>query len=68
MKPFELRLAQVHAREVIHLKNLRSFMADGSRFCRLDEQQQSLMVEQEDILTQYVKILERRMKALNIPI
>lgn len=68
MKPHELRLAQEHAREALHLRNLRAFIADQSRFNRLDKQQQALIIEQVDALSRYVEILEKRMALLNIPV
>jgi len=68
MKPFELRLAQEHAQTSRHLKNLRIFIDDASRFNRLPQQQRSLMLDQVDVLSRYVDILEERMSLLNIPI
>lgn len=68
MKPFELRLAQEHSQTSRHLKNLRIFIDDASRFNRLPQQQRALMLEQVDVLSRYVDILEERMTLLNIPI
>ncbi|MBD5243186.1 MAG: hypothetical protein HDS60_03760 [Barnesiella sp.] len=68
MKPHELRLAQEHARAARHLRNLNSFVEDKSRFPFLDTQQRNLILEQIDALERYVKVLEKRLKLLNIPI
>lgn len=68
MKPHELQLAREHARKALHLRNLRAFIADKSRFNRIDERQQALIREQADALEHYVKILEQRMALLKIPV
>lgn len=68
MKPFELRLAQEHLKVSRHLKNLEAFINDPSRFDHLPNEQRSLMLEQEDTLRRYVKILEKRLKILGIPV
>lgn len=68
MKPHELRLAQEHARAARHLRNLRLFIDDASRFNRIDERQRALILDQVDALSRYVDILEQRMSLLNIPI
>lgn len=68
MKPFELRLAQEHTRVSRHFRNLRLFIDDAGRFNRLPEEQRSLMLDQIDVLSQYVEIIEKRMTLLNIPI
>ena len=51
-----------------HLRNLRLFIDDASRFNRLDERQRALILDQVDALSQYVDILEKRMILLKIPI
>lgn len=68
MKPYELRLAQEHARVARHLRNLRLFIDDTGRFDRLDERRRALILEQADALARYVDILERRMTLLKIPV
>lgn len=68
MKPYELRLAQEHVRAARHLRNLRLFIDDAARFNKLDQLQRSLMLEQSDVLSRYVDILEQRMTLLNIPV
>lgn len=68
MKPFELRLAQEHARAKLHLRNLRAFIADNSKFSSLCAQQQRLIRMQADALANYVGIVEQRMALLKIPI
>lgn len=68
MKPFELRLAQEHARLALHCKNLAHFIADGTRSSRLDEEHKELLKEQLAVMGKYLSILERRMALLNIPI
>ena len=68
MKPHELRLAQEHARSARHLRNLKSFISDASRFSKLDKQQQTLILMQADALEKYVIVLEKRLKLLNIPV
>lgn len=68
MKPFELRLAQEHAKVAHHLKNLRLFIDDASRFNRLGQEQRALILEQVDAMSRYVDILEKRMTLLKIPV
>lgn len=68
MKPFELRLAQEHAKVSSHLRNLVSFVDDKSRFSRLPEAQRALMIEQANVMASYVAILEKRLTLLNIPV
>lgn len=68
MKPFELRLAQEHARLALHLRNLRNFMADEKRLSALGARQQRLLARQADIMAQYVAILEERLSLLNITV
>lgn len=68
MKPHELRLAQEHARTSAHLRNLRLFINDASRFSLLDPKQQSLMRQQAEVLADYVDILRQRLTLLKIPV
>lgn len=68
MKPFELRLAQEHLKSSRHLKNLEAFIGDPSRFDRIPSEQRALMLEQVDLLRQYVKVLEKRLENLGIPV
>ena len=68
MKPFELRLAEQHARNARHVKNLSSFCADKSRFMRLDPVDQTLLLEQLEHMSALDEILTKRMKRLNIPV
>ncbi len=68
MKPFELRLAQEHARVSHYLKNLRTFIDDEARFNRLGQEHRTLVLNQADVMSLYVDILEQRMKLLSIPI
>lgn len=68
MKPFELRLAEQHARNARHLKNLRIFADDQSRFMRLSPDEQSLILMQIEHMAHLDKILTARMKLHNIPV
>lgn len=68
MKPFELRLAELHSRNAKHVKNLRTFCNDHSRFSRLDPTDQSLILEQLEHMSCLDTILEKRMRRLNIPV
>lgn len=68
MKPFELRLAEHHARNARHLKNLRIFADDRSRFMRLSPQEQSLILIQIEHMAQLDHVLTARMKLHNIPV
>lgn len=68
MKPFELRLAELHSRNARHVKNLRAFCDDQSRFNRLDAEDQSLIRQQLEHMTSLDAILQARMRRLNIPI
>lgn len=68
MRPHELRLAKEHARASHHLRNLKAFIMDSSRFMRLDLSQQSLIREQAVDLENYICILVKRMNYLNIPV
>lgn len=68
MKPFELRLAEQHSREARHVRNLRVFCDDPSRFNRLEPEDQALIIKQLELMTDLVSVLEARMKRLNIPI
>lgn len=68
MKPFELRLAQEHLKSSRHLKNLEAFINDSSRFDRIPYEQRALMLEQVDLLRRYVKVLEKRLENLGIPV
>ena len=68
MKPFELRLAQEHLKSSRHLKNLEAFINDPSRFDRIPYEHRALMLEQVDLLRRYVKVHEKRLKILGIPV
>lgn len=68
MKPFELRLAEQHSRNARHVKNLRAFCDDKSRFSRLAPEDQSLIIEQLELMDVLDEILEKRMRRLNIPV
>lgn len=68
MKPFELRLAQEHLKSSRHLKNLEAFINDPSRFDRIPSEQRTLMLEQVDLLRRYVKVLEKRLENLGLPV
>lgn len=68
MKPFELRLAELHSRNARHVRNLRSFVADKARFERLDPEDQTLILDQLEHMSALDEILEARMRRLKIPV
>lgn len=68
MRPFELRLAAHHARNATHLKNLRTFAENESRFNRLPAKEQSLILIQIEHMAQLDKVLTERMKLHNLPV
>lgn len=68
MKPFELRLAEHHARNARHLKNLRLFADDQVRFSRLSPKEQAMILIQIEHMAQLDDILVARMKLHNIPV
>lgn len=68
MKPFELRLAELHSRNARHVKNLRAFAADKARFDRLDPEDQTLILEQLQHMSALDEVLEVRMRRLKIPV
>ncbi len=68
MKPFEIRLAKQHRNNAQHVKNLRAFCEDQSRFNRLDPEDQSLILMQLDHQACLDTILEARMRRLNLPV
>lgn len=68
MKPFELRLAELHSRNARHVRNLRAFCDDQSRFSRLAPVDQSLILEQLEHMSALDEILEKRMRRLKIPV
>lgn len=68
MKPFELRLAELHSRNARHVRNLRAFAADHARFDMLDPEDQTLILEQLEHVSALDKILEARMRRLKIPV
>lgn len=68
MKKHELRLAELHNRDVRHLKNLNNFIADDSRFSRLPDEDKRLIIRQAQLMTELVEVLEIRMRRLNIPV
>lgn len=68
MRPFELRLAEQHSRNSRHLKNLRAFIDDPSRFNLLDPEDQTLIIEQCRLMGELDTVLEARLTRLNIPV
>lgn len=68
MRPFELRLAEQHSRNFRHLKNLRAFIDDPSRFNLLDPVDQTLIIEQCRLMGELDTVLEARLTRLNIPV
>lgn len=68
MKPFELRLSELHCRNARHVKNLRAFIADKPRFDRLDPEDQSLLLEQLQCMSALDEVLKVRMRRLKIPV
>lgn len=68
MRPFELRLAELHSRNARHLKNLRAFCDDHNRFNRLDPEDQSLILMQLELMACLDTILEQRLRRLKIPV
>lgn len=68
MKPFELRLAKLHSTTAAHVKNLRAFCEDNCRFNRLTLDDRALIIDQLDIMSSLQKVLEARMRRLNIPV
>lgn len=68
MKPFELRLAEHHARNARHLKNLRSFADNQSRFMRLPPDEQALILIQIEHMAMLDEVLVKRMQLHNIPV
>lgn len=68
MKPYEIRLAELHAHNAGHLKNLRTFTEDQFRFQRISEHEQKLILNQIEQMAQLDKVLTERMKLHNIPV
>jgi len=68
MKPFELRLAEQHARNARHLNRLRIFADDQLRFMRLSPEEQALILIQIEHMAQLDDVLVARMKLHNIPV
>lgn len=68
MKPFELRLAELHSRNARHVKNLRAFCDNRSRFNMLDPEDRSLILLQLEHMSALDEILEKRMRRLKIPV
>ncbi len=68
MKPFELRLAEHHARNRRHLKNLENFVNDTARFSRISEEEQSLIDIQIGHMRALHTVLESRMIIHKIPV
>lgn len=68
MKQFELRLAEHHARNARHLKNLRSFADNQSRFMRLLPDEQALILTQIDHMAALDEVLVKRMHLHKIPV
>lgn len=68
MKPFEIRLAEEHHRNAVHLRNLRSFIANYERFSRLSAEEQADLCEQVEVMAALDAILSRRLERRNIPV
>lgn len=68
MKPFELRLAEHHARNARHLRNLKNLVADNARFSRISQAEQSLLERQIGYMQALNDVLESRMVLHNIPL
>lgn len=68
MNAFELRLAEHHSRNARHLKNLRYFSSDPTRFSRISPQEQSLVLLQIEQMAKLDEVLVARMKLHNIPV
>lgn len=68
MKPFEIRLADHHARNARHLTNLRNFVADEVRSCRIDADELAAIREQIEIMECLDRVLTFRMKRRGIPV
>lgn len=68
MKPFELRLAELHSRNARHVWNLRAFCDDKERFSLLQKEDRELLLRQLDLMTKLDEVLEERMRRLNIPV
>lgn len=68
MKPFELRLAEHHARNARHLKNLKNFVMDPARFSRLPQEEQQLIKVQIEEMERLDTVLRRRMQLHKIPV
>lgn len=68
MKPFELRLAEHHARNARHLKNLNNFVMDPARFSRLSQEEQELIKVQIEEMQRLDAVLRQRMLLHQIPV
>lgn len=68
MKPFELRLAEMHARNARHVRNLRAFCENQERFSRLEPEEQALILLQLEHMSCLDSVLEQRLRRRNIPI
>lgn len=68
MKPFELRLAELHSRNSNHLRNLRAFAADADRIAVISREERQLIHEQIEHMSRLDAVLEQRMKLHNIPV
>ena len=68
MKPFELRLAELHSRNSRHLRNLENFMADKARLSRISKEEQTLLEHQVSLMHSLETVLESRMIIHNIPV
>lgn len=67
MKPFEIRLMVQHARNEEHLKNLRAFVENKTRFELVSPTEQILLLEQIDVMATLDEILTERMDLHNLP-
>lgn len=68
MKPFEIRLAKLHHNNARHVRNLRAFCEDHSRFSRLDPEDQKLIKQQLAEMQSLDRTLSARMRRLNLPV
>ncbi|MBD5258466.1 MAG: hypothetical protein K2L73_02235 [Muribaculaceae bacterium] len=68
MKKFEIRLAEQHRRNALHLKNLTAFIENPERFNKLAPEDQQLIQTQQALMARLDDVLEQRLRRLNIPV
>lgn len=68
MKTPEITLADNHNRNRRYLANLRKFVANSNRFERLDPEDQTLILEQIQHMSDLNDVYEARLRRLNIPV